>query len=168
MSLPLPEPASPYLLDEPDAPAEILDWSAVAEPAGVAVDLPAEELFPGIDGMAAILAGPDLEDRSVPPEAASAPSFALPAEELFPSIDEMAAILAESMAPTPGPDLETRQEMAEFLGLDPSVALDPAAYEAALIIAPGLDEDAALDAWTGDGDAFLAGAETVLEDWPVG
>lgn len=66
------------------------------------------------------------------PSADPAPALQVVPEDAFPTAAELDAIFAKASAPPPGPDLALRQEVVALLGLDATVAEDPAAYDAAL------------------------------------
>ena len=68
------------------------------------------------------------------PDTAEAPPV-LP-EDAFPTIAELDSILAAHDGPPPVLDAGTRAELAAAVGLDPAIAEDPAAFEAAVAALP--------------------------------
>ena len=74
-------------------------------------------------------------DESAPLPDTTEPSPVLP-EDAFPTLAELDAILAAHDGPPPVLDAATRAELAAALGLDPAIAEDPAAFDAAVAALP--------------------------------
>ena len=110
-------------------------------------------------------------DAAAPPAADTPdpePSFTLVPEEAFPTIAELDALLADSHAPEPGLDAAARAELAEALGLDPTLADDADAFTLALAALEPPPEDDLPDQVSGEPSWDPAWVETVREDWALG
>jgi hypothetical protein len=147
MSLPPIDPL--LLLDDPAALAVLLAGAP-----------PVEELAP-----AAAMPPPAAVEAPLPPP----PAFALVPEDAFPTVAELDALLAEHAGPPPGPDAALRAALALILGIDPALAQDAEAFDAALAALAPPAEESVPGEWVSDGLPWdAAQAEAVLEDWVLG
>lgn len=174
----LPPPIAFLLPESPDLPREILvpggDGPGPAllpatlqapDPLAAAAALPAPEA--AIPHWPALAPLPD----GIAPAVSQAPDPAAPPASAFPSLAALEAILdAIAAAPRPMPTAGERATMLALLGLDPALADDPMAFEAALRDAPVPDPDAVLDRWLSEAGAVPPEPDPfpVTPDWLLG
>jgi|GEM_PF-2617918 len=179
----LPPPIAFLLSESSNLPREILvpggDWPGPAllpatfrAPDPVAAMPAPDAAIPHWPALAA------LPDRIAPaaseaPAAPPAPeqAFVPPPASAFPSLAALEAILdALSSAPRPVPTAEERATMLVLIGLDPALADDPMAFEAALRAAPAPDPDAVLEQWLNGAGAVPPEPDPspVTPDWLLG
>lgn len=166
----------------PEAPGPVASDAGETEPlAGQAASgMPAAGWFPAVPAAAALpIPGmqadepPAMEPATAEPVAGSgAPARTLPPPPVaFPSLAALEAILdAIAATPRPAPTAEERAAMLAMLGLDPALAADAMAFEAALRHAPAADPDALLDRWLSEAGAVPPGPDPfpVTPDWLLG
>jgi hypothetical protein len=175
-----PDAALPGVPQPPEAAA-----SDVGETAPLAAlptpGIPAADSSPAVPAAAGLPiartdAGdpPAMEPAAADPVAsggAPAPTHAPPPPAAFPSLAALEAILdAIAATPRPAPTAEERAAMLAVFGLDPALADDPMAFEAALRNAPAADPDALLDHWLSEAGAVPPEPDPfpVAPDWLLG
>lgn len=176
----LPPPITNLLTESPNPLREVLvPGGDLAQPALPPEPVPSpsfasapDAAFPGAPPPAEPVAA--TADREAPVAAAQpAPEQAAtpPPPGAFPSLAAIEAILdAIAAAPRPAPTAEERATMLALLGLDPALADDPMAFEAALRNAPAPDADAVLDKWLSEAGAVPPEPDPfpVTPDWLLG
>jgi len=176
----LPPPITNLLTESPTLQREILvPGDDLAQPALPPEPVPSPALatapdaaFPGAPPAAEQTAA--TADREAPVAAAPpAPGQAAtpPPPGAFPSLAAIEAILdAIAATPRPAPTAEERVAMLALLGLDPALADDLMAFEAALRGAPAPDPDAVLAQWLSEAGAVPPEPDPfpVTPDWLLG
>lgn len=164
--VPMPAPAAAPDAALPGVPQPPMAGASDAGETGALAGLP----IPGMEAGDPPAMQPAAAD-AVASSGAPAPTHAPPPPAAFPSLAALEAILdAIAAAPRPAPTAEERAAMLAVLGLDPALADDPMAFEAALRNAPAADPDALLDRWFSEAGAVPPEPDPfpVTPDWLLG